>query len=318
MTGKRFGHFDDTRAHGLAKLSPKDQFPGNQCTCLMDISCTEGNDHISFPERGCCCTSRLQYRSGARDSLMAFGTGCLHHAPLIDSRDGGFAGGIDGGNKDKVGISKGPSEFGFEGSCAGITMRLEENHETALSSNFSFLPGVTEGDLCRRKRCRNFGGMMAVIVEDSELIVLVLELKAALRSSEGFQRGGDDGKGNSQVSRQRNHQKGVLGIMQTGNPKMDATEQFPFTENREADRESRLFHLRELIMAVRSIPHRDSPRVRGTDTRGSGVIGPVVDFSGSLTKELGKNCIDRGEIPVVVEMLGFDVEHQRVTRVVMD
>jgi hypothetical protein len=77
----------------------------------MNVSGTKGDDKIPLSKGGRGSTSSFNHRGSARHSLVAFGTGGLYNAPFIDSRNRDLTGRIDWGDKDKVGISKGTSEF---------------------------------------------------------------------------------------------------------------------------------------------------------------------------------------------------------------
>ena len=63
---------------------------------------------------------------------------------------------------------------------------------------------------------------------------------------------------------------------------------------------------------------RNNLRAPRTHPRRPGIVGTIENFSGRLVEQLTESRVDRRQIGIVVEMLGLDVEHDDVFRMVKD
>src|ERR671923_241597 len=84
------------------------------------------------------------------------------------ARDGRFAGRVNVGQHKKVGLVEGAAKFVPKMLRARVAMRLEEDEEAVELATAGGIEGRTD-----------FGGMMAVIVDDGDVVHHAFDVEAA-------------------------------------------------------------------------------------------------------------------------------------------
>ena len=124
---------------------------------MGDAAGAEGQDHIAGLGQGGDGVDGLLERGGVVDMRTAGGTNASGEDFGGDPFDRLLAGGIDVDEAHGVGVGEGGGEFVHEIAGAGEAVGLEEDVDAVESA----LASGCEGGA-------NFGGMMAVIVDDAD------------------------------------------------------------------------------------------------------------------------------------------------------
>ena len=306
---KGLGESDDPLPHRLEETLAKPEFPGKPGAGLVDVPRAEGDDKVSLSrDRGrCLCGGGDGNRRS--HALMPGICGRGDDRAGVDARDRGLPRRIDRGDKDEVCITESRSEFTLKRRRAGETVRLEKDDEAPFS------PERVAGGLQRGGDLRR---MMAVVIEDLESLVAVLEFEATLRPAEALQGGGDRCEGDPEVGGECDHQKRVVRVVRAGDAKQDAAEEFPATEDGEARGKHILLEPFQTVAAMGARSDRDRAFHSGAKARGPGVVRPVVGVPRGLAEEPRKDRVDGRQIGVVVQVLRFDVQDDGVPGVVVD
>src|SRR5580658_11183510 len=114
--------------------------------------------------------------AGEYDVFVAGGTDGHCEGLAIHVLDGRFAGGVNIGDDQNIGLIEGLAEFIPQMLCARIAMWLEDDQQTLESAAAR---GFESG--------ANFGGMMAVIVDQRDAVVHAFDFETTADAAEFFE-----------------------------------------------------------------------------------------------------------------------------------
>ena len=183
-------------------------------------------------------------------------------------------------------------------------MRLEQKKDTRA-------PGVTR----RAEHRGDFGRMMSVIVDHKKIRRSKKCFEAAAGSAEGFERFGADGKIESELGGECERGAGIDGVVFAGNIQGDAREFFVTAAESEHGTEVGGAEIAQGVMAGLAVGNGVGES--GTDATRAFVICAVDDFARGLAEQLREGRINGGQIGIMVEVFGLDVEHDAVLRMVL-
>jgi hypothetical protein len=162
------------------------------------------------------------------DSVTGFGVleqkfdGVSHGAPVVNvlvaglangggegfagyAGDGQFAGGVDVGEDEDVGLIEGGTEVFPEVLGTGIAMWLEEDQQSIeLTASSGFERGT------------NFGGMVAVVVNDGDVVDGAFDIEAAADAAKFGEAFADEVGRDAEIERHGGSGRGVAYIVDTG------------------------------------------------------------------------------------------------------
>ena len=146
----------------------------------------------------------------------------LAEGPGGHPRDRLFAGRIDVGDDQTVGVAEGRQKFLEEGLRPGIPMGLEDDDDPSGPD----LPG-------RGKRGPDLRRVMAVVVDHRDPVCLSPDFQPALGAGEPLEPLPDDGKGQVHLPRHRHRRQGVIDVEQSRNVELYRSQEDIPVEERE-------------------------------------------------------------------------------------
>ena len=205
-----------------------------------------------------------------------------------------------------VGLLEGHSKKVLQRLGPRETVRLEHDDHALVR------PGARCGESGSDLR-----GMMAVVIDHNLARAAVKNLEPTACPPKCFERGGDFFKGNADLRSEGDGGEGIEGVVSAGNVEDDLSEDFVVSLNAEIGAEIFGRQIDESVTGRRRMAIGNGAGIFGANAGGPFVIGAVDNVAGGLRDEPLVDGVDGVEILVIIQVLGLDVEHDRVARMVV-
>ena len=158
--------------------------------------------------------------------------------------------------------------------------------------------------------------MMPVVVDEHMKVRGMQHFETPTRAPETFQRGRAPAHVEAQLGGEGQHRGRIDHIVLPRNIKGDPRQLLALPTERKSRGKARGPDIGASISA--GLPVGDSLGATRTNPHRSGIVGTIENFSRRLVEQLTERRVNRRQIGIVVEVLGLDIEHDDVFRMVKD
>ena len=179
-----------------------------------DRACAKGEDSVARCGFGDDGGDRLGDGGAVGDLAGVGGADGGGEGRAVDAGDRFFAGGVDVEQVKLVGISEGCGELGHQVAGAGVAVRLEEDVDAGEAA----VAGGAEGG-------EDLGGVVAVVVDDGDVVDDAFDLEAAVDATEGGEAGGDLVGRDAELDADGDGGGGVEDVVAAGDMELEGAEE---------------------------------------------------------------------------------------------
>ena len=226
----------------------------------------------------------------------------IHDSLTADSGNGRLTGRVDICYIELIHVLQYPTEVIAQQLGARVAVRLEQYNQ---SLRFQALGSL--------QSCRNFGGVVTIVIHDAVVTGQVLGFKASASTGETYQSARDAGEVAAQFQRQSCSRQRVQHIVATGDTQLHASECGSFVVDGVEGTSALDGHIRCGVICI--LPAvGDCIGILGTDVSGSGIALAVDELTAGLAAQAVEHALDVVEIAIEIKMFCLYIQDDAVLR----
>ncbi len=148
---------------------------------------------------------------------------------------------------------------------------------------------------------------MRVIVHQQETIALVFDLESAARVLEAAKRRGNFRERNSQLRSERNDAERIADVVAAGNVQHGFAQFLASAVNTKDRGKILQIDVCSAVVRVWRKAERDRAGPCAANPRSMRIIRAIKNRAGCLIEQLGKDCFDRGQVRIKIQMFLLDI-----------